>query len=283
MAPDSLPGLSSLAPQGEVELLPAKINDRFIAYVIDAAPFAAAYVGALYFLIVVQHSARYSRALDHRIGIACAAAYLLYQLVGNALGATVGKKLMGLRVVKKDGEKLGVVGAVLRTIGYAISTPFCSFGFVVALFHPESRALHDLLSGSLVVERERRSQAESTLLFVCAIFVLIAMYAAMIWTNLNRITEKDILAVEKAKDGLQIMAQVEEAYKSTHSAYTKSLTDLAEASGDPAQFRSAMADIFDPNQFMVEAGNRGYRISGVALDGRHTRVAISGPPPVLEP
>jgi hypothetical protein len=109
------------------------------------------------------------------------------------------------------------------------------------------------------------------------------MYAAMIWTNLNRITEQDILAVDKAKEGLQVMAQVEEAYKSTHSVYTKSLPDLAEASGDAAQFRSAMAEIFDPNQFTVEAGNRGYRISGVALDRRRTRVSIGGPPPVIEP
>ncbi len=277
-----LAGFPSGQPQGEVELFPAKINDRFIAYVFDAVPFAAAYLGTLYYLIRIKQVARYSHDLDHRIGLACVGSYLLYQLIGNATGATVGKRLMGLRIVHKDGEPIGILGALMRTIGYAISTPFCSFGFVIALFHPQSRALHDLLSGSMVIEREKKSGADSALLFITAVIMLVGMYSAMIWSNMNRLTEKDLLAVEKARDGLKIMAQVEEAYKASHPAYTQSLSELANESGNADQFRSAMADIFDPNEFTVEAGNRGYRISGVAKDARKTRIAISGPPPALE-
>jgi hypothetical protein len=170
----------------------------------------------------------------------------------------------------------------MRTVGYVISTPFFSFGFVVALFHPESRALHDLLSGSVVIEAERKSAADSALLFITAVIVLTGMYGAMIWGNLHHITQKDLDAVDKAKQGLMIMAQVEEAYKTGHQTYTKSLQDLAEASGDASQFRSAMAQIFDPDQFTIEAGNRGYRISGVARDRAKTRVTVGGPPAALE-
>ncbi|MBI3551404.1 MAG: RDD family protein [Elusimicrobia bacterium] len=280
--PEINPLAGLVQSSAEIELLPAKINDRFIAYVLDVAPFAAVYFGSLYYLVLIKHAERYTLELDHRIGLACAGAYLLYQLIGNAAGATIGKRLMGLRVVRKDGSPLGFFRALVRAAGYVLSTPLCSFGFVIALFHPESRALHDLLCGSLVIERERKNQAESALLFFAAVVVLVAMYAAMIWTNLNRITERDVLAVEKARDGLLVMAQVEEAYRASHPAYTRSLGELAQTSGDADKFREAMAEIFDPNQFTLEAGNRGYRISGVARDAHKTRVAVSGPPAKAE-
>ncbi len=276
-----LPGFTSPQQQGEVELLPAKINDRFIAYIIDAAPFCAVYMAALYMVVIKWHTSRFTANLDHRVGLPCIGVYLLYQLIGNATGATIGKRLMGIRIVRKDGQPLGIVGAFMRTVGYVISTPLCNWGFIIALFHPESRALHDILSGSVVIEPNRKNQAESALLFVCAVLMLVFMYAALIFLNMNRITEKDLLAVDKAKDGLKVMAQVEEAYKASHATYTQSLGELASASGDADKFRAAMSGIFDPNQFTVEAGNRGYRISGKALDRRKTRVTIEGPPPTI--
>jgi uncharacterized RDD family membrane protein YckC len=277
-----VPGFGSPQQSGEIELLPAKINDRFIAYIIDVFPFCAAYVGYLYMVVMKWHTSTYTKALDHQVGLAAIGAYLLYQFIGNATGATVGKRLMGIRIVRKDGQPLGILGAVLRTVGYVISTPLCNWGFIVALFHPESRAVHDIFSGSVVIEPNRRNQAESILLFVCAIVLLVFMYAAMFFLNMNRVTEKDLMAIDKAKDGLKIMAQVEEAYKASHATYTESLDGLAQASGDADKFRAAMSGIFDPNQFAVEAGNRGYRISGKALDRRKTRVTIEGPPPTLK-
>ena len=276
-----LPGFGLPQQPGEIELLPAKINDRFIAYIIDVLPFCAAYFGYLYMVVIKWQTSRYTTALDHRVGFVCIGAYLLYQLIGNAAGATIGKRLMGIRIVRKDGQSIGILGALLRTVGYVISTPVCNWGFLVALFHPESRALHDILSGTLVVEPNRKNQAESALLFVCAIMTLVFMYAAMLYLNMNRITPADQLAIDKAKDGLKVMAQVEEAYKASHATYTQSLGDLAQASGDGDKFRAAMSGIFDPNQFTVEAGNRGYRISGMAQDRRKTRVTIEGPPPTI--
>ena len=281
--PETNPLAGLAAPQiaGELVLYPAKITDRFIAYVIDVAPFCAGYFATLYTMVMKWHTARYTTQLNTQVGLAWFGLYILYQLIGTATGATIGKRLLGLRIVRKDGQPLGFGGALMRAIGYVIGTPLCSWGFILALFHPESRALHDLLAGSIVIEPQRRNQAESALLFVCATLLLCGMYGAVIVLNMNRITERDILAVEKAKDGLKVMAQVEEEYKAGHQVYTSSMADLAAASGDADKFRSAMAGIFDPNQFELQAGNRGYRLSGKALDHRHTRVTIEGPPPTI--
>jgi uncharacterized RDD family membrane protein YckC len=262
----------------ELELRPARFNDRLIAYVIDAAPFMLGFLATLYFGVVKKGIFPDAVETVQKVGGAWLGLFLLYQVAGNALGATIGKKLMGLRVVRKDGQPLGLVRSVLRAGGYLLSQPFFNWGFLVALAHPETRAFHDLISGSLVVEPRPKNAAESTLLFVAAVMALSAMYGGTIFLFFNAPTPSDRLAVEKARDGLQIMAQIEEAYRATSDRYTSNLQDLAVASGDPESFRASMGVIFDPNRFRLEAGNKAYRISAFARDRRATKVVIEGPP-----
>ncbi|OGR89866.1 MAG: hypothetical protein A3J74_03550 [Elusimicrobia bacterium RIFCSPHIGHO2_02_FULL_57_9] len=249
----------------ETELFPAKINDRFIAYIIDVVPFALCYW------------------LAPRLPFFWVGAYLLYQFIGNATGATVGKRLMSIRVVGRDGRPLGLGRSLLRALGYGLSTPLFNFGFILALFHPESLALHDILAGSLVVESSAKNPAESNILFLAAVSTLIAMVGGTIYLHRNKPTDSDYAAVEKARQALHVLAQIEEAHKKAAGSYTKSLSELASASGDVETFKRAMGGLFDPNLFRLEAGNKGYRISGVARDQRKTRLTIEGPPPKLLP
>lgn len=270
--------MAELPSAQDVELRPARINERFIAYVIDVAPFMAVYTACA--LLLASKLPPQARELA---GPALLAVYLLYQFLGNLTGGTIGKRMMGITVVRKDGTPLGFARSVVRALGTLLSTPLFNFGFVVALLHPESRALHDLISGSVVVEPRSKTPAEAVILFLAAIMTMAAMYAGILYLNVYRPTPKELLAVEKAGEGLVVMAQVQEAYKEAHGSYTNSLADLAETSGDAAGFRQSMSQIFIENQFKIEAGNKGYRISGVARDRRRTRVTVAGPPPALLP
>jgi uncharacterized RDD family membrane protein YckC len=278
---DPLPGIAAPAPQ-ELELRPAKISDRFIAYLFDTVPFAAGYAGTVWHLF-----AQLGRSLPwaelRRLGLAWAGAYLLYQLVGNATGGTLGKRLLGLRVVRTDGQPLGFVGAVMRTVGYALSTPFFNAGFVLALFHPESRALHDLLSGSLVIEPRARSAAESSVLFLGALCLAAGVFGGTVLLTVASPTPADKAAVARARDGVLVLAQIEEAAKAKGGSYTKSVDELAQASGDPAKFRAAMRELFDPELIQIEAGSKAYRITVAAKDRGASRVRLEGPPPVFVP
>jgi uncharacterized RDD family membrane protein YckC len=65
-------------------------------------------------------------------------------------GQTLGKSLLGLRVVRLDGGPLGVPASALRMAGYVLSAIPLGFGFWLAAFPPR-RALHDYLGGSIVV------------------------------------------------------------------------------------------------------------------------------------
>ena len=76
---------------------------------------------------------------------------------------------------------------------------------------------------------------------------------------------------------MAVIALVEEAYKAKNGTYATSIDQLAEVSGNPAEFRTAMTVLFMPEPFKMEAGNRGWRIRAIARDRHHTPVVREGP------
>ncbi|MCA1565238.1 MAG: RDD family protein [Acidobacteria bacterium] len=67
-------------------------------------------------------------------------------------GTTVGKWATGLRIERHSGEPLGFGHATLRhTLGYLVSLLTFGFGFLLAAFDAEGRALHDRIAGTVVV------------------------------------------------------------------------------------------------------------------------------------
>lgn len=77
---------------------------------------------------------------------------VLYPTVLHALtGQTVGKLLVGVRVVATDGELLPAGAALLRALVHWLSLAFMlGLGHVLAGLRKDKRALHDLLAGSRV-------------------------------------------------------------------------------------------------------------------------------------
>ena len=66
-------------------------------------------------------------------------------------GATPGKQLLGLRVVRADGGRVGAWRASGRYLGEMVSSSLCWLGYVLALFDDEKRTLHDQLAGTRVI------------------------------------------------------------------------------------------------------------------------------------
>jgi uncharacterized RDD family membrane protein YckC len=65
-------------------------------------------------------------------------------------GQTIGKSLVGVRVVGADGAPLPLGAAFLRYLAYFISLIPLGFGYLVAALRRDKRALHDLIAGSRV-------------------------------------------------------------------------------------------------------------------------------------
>jgi uncharacterized RDD family membrane protein YckC len=67
-------------------------------------------------------------------------------------GQTVGKMAMAIKVVRRDGHRLGVGTALLRLVGYLFSALLLFAGFLMIAFDSQRRGLHDRLADTLVVE-----------------------------------------------------------------------------------------------------------------------------------
>lgn len=261
----------------DLELKPAKINDRFLAYLVDTTPFVFGYHLTRMFLPLKLPAFAALANLNLKLAAAWAGLYGLYHFLGNLSGGTPGKKLLGLAVTRRSGKPLGAGRSLARALGSIISTPLCNLGYLIALFHPESRALHDLLAGSLVVDTQEKSPAQARALFLLAVSFVTAMFAGTIYLTLAKPRPSDFKAVARTQDGLSILARIEETYKDAHGTYTASLAALARASGDAEEFDSAVLELFEPRSISIQAGNKRYRITARAKDRKRTFVTIEGP------
>jgi uncharacterized RDD family membrane protein YckC len=71
-------------------------------------------------------------------------------------GQTIGKSLVGVRVVAVDGSLLTAGPSLLRYVAYFISAIPLGFGYLVAGLRRDKRAVHDLIAGSRVERAPRR-------------------------------------------------------------------------------------------------------------------------------
>lgn len=66
-------------------------------------------------------------------------------------GQTIGKMLLGLRVIGDDGRPIDAAGGMLRAAGCMLVPATLGLSYVPALFSADHRALHDRLAGTRVV------------------------------------------------------------------------------------------------------------------------------------
>jgi uncharacterized RDD family membrane protein YckC len=120
----------------------ANVGTRLIALVIDTI--------IVWFFGVIVGLVLGEEILGIGIGFIIGIAYNGYFWSQRA-GQTPGKGMMGIRVVSTDGSGVSVIQAVVRYIGYYISTLLLFLGWIWAIFDRDTQTLHDKLAGTYVV------------------------------------------------------------------------------------------------------------------------------------
>ncbi|MSQ61695.1 MAG: RDD family protein [Dehalococcoidia bacterium] len=78
--------------------------------------------------------------------------WILYHvLLWGTTGQTLGKYLLDLRALRRDGARLGLGRASLRLVGYTLSALTLHLATVLVFFGHERRALHDRIATTVVV------------------------------------------------------------------------------------------------------------------------------------
>lgn len=90
---------------------------------------------------------------DTLIILAAAILSLVYYIgYWSTSGQTIGKTMLGLKVVDQTGSPLSTAKAVLRYLGYLISAAIFSLGFIWIAFDQKRQGWHDKIAGTYVVE-----------------------------------------------------------------------------------------------------------------------------------
>jgi uncharacterized RDD family membrane protein YckC len=73
--------------------------------------------------------------------------------LGN--GRTLGKRVMGIRVVSLVHHKMSLWHSIERALGYGASALEFGFGFVQYFIHPNRRTVHDRMAETIVIRDKR--------------------------------------------------------------------------------------------------------------------------------
>ena len=134
---------------------------RLVAFVIDLVIVAVlvlvsnAAVGLVTSLLKNLHLVRsgtltdtVSSAFAIALGVVIFVAYFIGFWL--AAGQTPGKRIMGVRIVRRDGGRVGLWNVIRRFFGYWLSCVFF-LGFLWILVDDQRQAWHDSLSGTIVI------------------------------------------------------------------------------------------------------------------------------------
>ena len=72
----------------------------------------------------------------------------------SRLNGTPGKAIMGLAVLTESGETLTFKSAVIRYVCKFLSLAICYIGYLMQPFTSKRQTLHDMISESVVINRE---------------------------------------------------------------------------------------------------------------------------------
>lgn len=130
-------------PQPQANTAPAPLLLRLMAWLVDTFILLGIYSVAA---VPAAH-------LPHDSIIWIMVFFWLYYTVLEAspLRGTIGKRLFRLRVVDDNGQRIGLLRSGIRALLRIFTLSVFSIGFLLALFIPGRKTLHDLLAGTLVV------------------------------------------------------------------------------------------------------------------------------------
>lgn len=141
------------------------------------------------------------------IGVVVSLSY--YVLMTWKRGATLGKQVLGLRVIRGNGDNISLGRAALREIiGRFVSGITLCIGYVIAVFSDKKRALHDMIADTVVVdlhpENKKTGWRVSAMIVVVLIPIIWVAFFALLLSYIQapfldgtdsskiRVSEKDM-------------------------------------------------------------------------------------------
>lgn len=123
----------------------ASFGKRFLAALLDGVILAI--INGLISAVLGKNS-----GLASLVGILIAWLYYAVQ-ESSEKQATLGKQALGIVVTDLEGKRIDFVKATIRYFSKILSTLILMIGYIMAAFTEKKQALHDMIAGTLVVNR----------------------------------------------------------------------------------------------------------------------------------
>ena len=123
----------------------ASFGKRFLAALLDGVILAI--INGLISAVLGKNT-----GLASLVGILVAWLYYAVQ-ESSEKQATLGKQALGIVVTDLEGKRIDFVKATIRYFSKILSTLILMIGYIMAAFTEKKQALHDMIAGTLVVNR----------------------------------------------------------------------------------------------------------------------------------
>ena len=152
------------AMRGATDRLPelnlAPVGRRCLAGLIDVAPIMLVAAGLVAPLTANQQNPRLILALLY---LSAGMIYIAYNtIIETVAGRSLGKLLLGLRVVGFDGQQAKPAALILRNVLRIIEVALFFLPALTILFLPLRQRAGDIAAGTLVIEDKVKPEAETT-------------------------------------------------------------------------------------------------------------------------
>jgi uncharacterized RDD family membrane protein YckC len=152
------------------EFILATIKKRFFAFLVDWAVLILLYLGIIFlfagfnmnistinvhsiFDVEIDMSNTHSYVITF-LKIFLGLLPVLYFTISFYVcrGQTIGKFLLGIRVISLYHKRLGLWNCIERSLGYFVSALEFGFGFIQAFWNPNRMTLHDKIGETIVIK-----------------------------------------------------------------------------------------------------------------------------------
>jgi uncharacterized RDD family membrane protein YckC len=143
----------------------ASFESRAVAFFIDFAIAGALFLGllVLFFKIANRYTSlgQSNRNIHIELNFFENWYSIVYLVVFFGLsvylgnGRTIGKRVMGIRVVSLVHHKMSLWHSFERALGYGASALEFGFGFLQYFIHPNRRTVHDRMAETIVIRDKR--------------------------------------------------------------------------------------------------------------------------------
>lgn len=143
---------------------------RWVANFVDILILFIISILVLFGLLVVFPEGTYISFIFPSLVFVISAGYFIVLTYG--MGATIGKRILGLKVISSKGEKLSFRQVVLReTLGKIASGLILGIGYIMAGFTEKKEALHDKIAKTNVIYKNPNKK--NNILNIIPIFLFV--------------------------------------------------------------------------------------------------------------